>query len=82
MMLGLRAGLTMFCGNSKVAIGSENLIKSDKSRHRGFLSRVLCDLPPLSRLRKYADGRMMMSLASGQQVLCQQNNQPNAFSVG
>ena len=63
-MLGLRAGLTRFCGNSKVAIGSENLIISDKSRHWDFLSRVLCDLLPLSQhctgLRTYADGRMMM----------------------
>ena len=48
-MWGLRAELTRFCGNSKVAIGSENLIISDKSRHWDFLSRVLCDLPPLSQ---------------------------------
>ena len=65
-MLGLRAGFTMFCDNSKVLIGSENLITPGIG---AFCDEdcVIYLLPLNTRLRKYTDDRIIMS--SGHQII-------------
>lgn len=65
-MLGLRAGFSMFCDNSKVLIESENLITLGIG---AFCDEdcVIYLLPLNTRLRKYTDDRMTMS--SGQKII-------------
>ena len=65
-MLGLRAGFSMFCDNSKVLIESENVI----TLGIGAFCDEDCVIYLLllnTRLRKCTDDRMIMS--SGQKII-------------